>query len=146
MELTNYQIDNVTNALTRFNPPDVPGKTTTRLARNLRKFKSAWDDIQHDRVRLAASVVADQNKTNQNGQLLLSAAEQKQFEGKWEELLAEKQDVEVHQIELYFSDDDETPKDPKHAIDRSKTSISPDILSALIDVVLVETTAEPSTT
>ena len=139
MKLTHHQIDDLVAALTRFNPKDAHIRTTIRLNRNLRKLKSAWDDLQHDRIRLAASVVIDQSKTNQNGQLLLNAAEQQKFEEKWAALLKESQEVEIHPIEIFSSKNGEKPKDAQHAIDLDEVKPEPAVLSVLLDVVLVET-------
>lgn len=139
MELTNHQIDSALSALTRFNPDiEVPLKVELKLCRNHRKLKNAWDDVQHDRIRLAASVVADQSKVNPNGNLALSAAEQQKFEEKWEGLLQERQDVDVHPLELYSSKDGERPKDPPNSIDRSKIKIDNAALASLIDIVFIE--------
>ena len=138
MKLTNSQIEDAVRVLSAFNPKEVPLKTTLRLSRNLRKLKTAWDDFQHDRIRLAASVVTDQSRVSMDGKLNLTAAEQQKFEEKFKELIAQSQEIELRTLEFYDGASSPKPMDSDHAIDCSKTHVDPVTLSTLIDVVLVE--------
>lgn len=139
-ELTNQQIEDAVLALEVFNP-SVSLRCKLRLSRNLRHLNAARHAKEHDRTRLVYSAITDKTKKpeqNQQGGVVLTPEEQLRFNPEYRALMDEKQKVEVHPVEIYDSEVGQSPLDPEHSIDISKTKVPNDVLSRLIDVVLFE--------
>lgn len=145
MNITIQQVNDSVRALLNFNPKNINYKTKLRLNRNLRKLNSAMQDSEHDRVRLVNSFVADQTKivkTESSQSSILTPAEEQKCQPELKKFMAENVDVDIHPIEIYSSEDDQTPTDLVHNIDISDEEIQKvlnnAILSSLLDIVFIE--------
>lgn len=138
MKLTNQQVEDAAIALEQFNPA-VNLETKLRLARNLRKLTQKRQDKEHDRVRLAYSVISDKTKRpeNPNQQLILTAEEQIRLQPEFRALMEEEVEVEIHPVHLVDSEVGQQPTD-KWFIDVSKCPIRNEILAPLTDIVFIE--------
>jgi hypothetical protein len=139
MQLTNQQVEDAIAALEHFNPP-VHLRAKLRLNRSLRKLIQARQDKEHDRIRLSYGVVKDKTrKTEPGGAVVLTAEEAAEAQDLYKGLMREKVEVELYPLEVYDSEAGQKPADPELAVDASKIALDNRILSALLDVVLVET-------
>ena len=137
--LTFEQVEKAFSALIGYNPA-VNYKTKIRLSRNLSKLESAFKQLQRDRNRVTLSVVTDKSRKpdNERSGILLTADEQLKVDPDIRELMKETVEVSLHPVWLYDSSVGQVPNDPLHCLDISKIPLPGDVLSGLIDVVLIE--------
>jgi len=137
--LTFEQIEKAYSALVGYNPA-VQYKTKIRLSRNLGKLESALRHLHRDRNRITLSAVTDKNRKPENERtgILLTAEEQLRIDPEIRQLLQDTIEVSLHPVWLYDSSVGQEPKDPLHCLDISKIPLPSDVLSGLIDVVLIE--------
>jgi len=137
--LTFEQVEKAYSALVAYNPA-VQYKTKIRLSRNLGKLESALRHLHRDRNRITLSAVTDKNRKPENERtgILLTAEEQLKIDPEIRQLLQDTIEVSLHPVWLYDSSVGQVPNDPLHCLDISKIPLPSDVLSGLIDVVLIE--------
>jgi hypothetical protein len=137
MLITNQQVEDAIAALEAFNPA-INFRAKLRLNRNLRQLTQARQNKEHDRIRLAHSVVKDKTKKMEAGSVTLTNEEAAELQAEYKTLMQTQVEVDLRPLTIYDGRDSKAPKDLDFAIDASVIALDNRVLSSLLDVVLVE--------